>query len=471
MKLIPTILCGGAGARLWPVSREMHPKPFMRLASGKSLLQETYLRAASLPGVVEVLTVTNRDLYFKVEDEYRELDGAAPARAYLLEAAGRNTAPAIAAASLQVARVHGDDAILLALPADHVISNHPAFADAVAKAAGLARDGRIVTFGIRPASAETGYGYIEFDGARVLRFLEKPALDKAREFAASGRHLWNAGIFCFSAAAMKREMLRHCPDILAGVADCLEHSSRSDNGGGAALALDPERFGQLPSISIDYAVMEKSSEIAVVPCRFGWSDVGSWDSLGALVEPDAAGNRVEGEALLHDVSNCYIRSDGRLVGAVGLDNLVVIDTADALLVAARSRVQDVKNLYSELKAAGHESHRLHRTVHRPWGTYTVLEEGGAFKIKRVVVKPGASLSLQLHRHRSEHWVVVSGTARIVNGDREFDIQANESTFIPVGTRHRLSNPGTGELAIIEVQVGNYLGEDDIVRFEDAYGRV
>jgi mannose-1-phosphate guanylyltransferase/mannose-6-phosphate isomerase len=470
MKLIPTILCGGAGARLWPVSREMHPKPFMRVDGTQSLLQQTCLRAARLPGVAEVLTVANRELYFKIQDEYRELGDALPPLAYLLETEGRNTAPAVAAAALRVAGTHGEDALMLVLPADHLVSDQPAFEAAVGEAVSAAQGGRIVTFGIRPDAPETAYGYIEFDGARVLGFVEKPPLEKARACVASGRYLWNAGMFCFTAGAMLREMRRHCPDIVAGAAEALEHARVEHGAAGRALALDPERFARMRAVSVDYAVMEKSTELAVVPCSFGWSDVGSWDALSARVKPDAAGNRVEGEALLHDVSNCYIRSEGRLIGAVGVDNLVVIDTPDALLIADRARAQDVKNLYAELKAAGHASHRVHRTVYRPWGTYTVLEEGKGFKIKRVEMKPGAALSLQLHHHRSEHWVVVSGTARVVNGERELTVQPNESTFIPAGVKHRLANPGAIDLVLIEVQSGDYLGEDDIVRFEDNYGR-
>jgi mannose-1-phosphate guanylyltransferase len=277
-------------------------------------------------------------------------------------------------------------------------------------------------------------------------------------------------MFCFTAGVMLREMHKHCPDIVSGVAACLEHSRVTGGGSTSVVELNVERFEAVPELSIDYAVMEKSGEIAVVPCDIGWSDVGSWNSLGALVSPDAAGNRIEGEALLHDVTNCYIRSDGRMIGALGVDNLMVIDTPDALLIAERGRAQDVKNLYAKLKAQGHESHKLHRTVHRPWGTYTVLEEGRGFKIKRIEVKPGASLSLQMHHHRSEHWVVVSGEARVVNGENELDIRTNESTFIPAGHKHRLANPGTGDLVIIEVQTGGYLGEDDIVRFDDIYGR-
>jgi len=304
----------------------------------------------------------------------------------------------------------------------------------------------------------------------VIQFVEKPSLDKARAYLESGRYLWNSGMFCFAAGTLLAEMRRHCPAILDGVAAALGKSRVTTAAGVSQVELDLDSFRQVPEDSIDYAIMEKSTGIAVVPCEIGWSDVGSWNTLGDLVKPDAAGNRVEGEAMLHDVSNCYIRSDGRLVGAVGVDNLVVIDTPDALLIADRERAQDVKNLYAELKTRGHESHKLHRTVHRPWGTYTVLEEGRGFKIKRIVVKPGGQLSLQMHHHRSEHWVVVSGTAKVVNNEREFTVATNESTYIPAGHRHRLENPGTDDLVLIEVQSGDYLGEDDIVRFDDKYGR-
>ena len=470
MKLIPTVLCGGAGSRLWPVSRELHPKPFIRLADGQSLLQKAYLRAAALPSVSEIYTVTNHGLFFKVQDEYQETNRAGIENTFLLEPIGRNTAPAIAAATLRVAKLHGDGAILLVLTADHLVSDQVAFAKAVAEAARLAQAGKIVTFGIHADTPETSYGYIEFEGSRVVKFVEKPSIEKAQAYVESGRYLWNSGMFCFSAGTMLREMQRHCPDILAGVSACLETSRNVNGKGYSQVDLDLERFKSIPEDSIDYAVMEKSGEVAVVPCNIGWSDVGSWNTLGDLVKPDSAGNRVEGDALLQDVSNCYIRSDGRVVGALGVDNLMVIDTPDALLIADRRRAQDVKNLYSELKTRGHESHKLHRTVHRPWGTYTVLVEGKGFKIKRIEVKPGASLSLQMHRHRSEHWVVVSGTARVVNGENELDIRPNESTFIPPGNKHRLSNPGAGDLVIIEVQAGSYLGEDDIVRFGDVYGR-
>jgi mannose-1-phosphate guanylyltransferase/mannose-6-phosphate isomerase len=470
MRLIPTILCGGAGSRLWPVSRELHPKPFIRLADGVSLLQKAFLRGAALPAVAEILTVTNRELFFKTKDEYREVNAAGLATAYVLEPFGRGTAAAVAAAALRVAASHGDAAVLLILPADHLILDQAAFAEAVARAVALAGEGRLVTFGIRPDAPNTGYGYIEANGHEVLRFVEKPALETAKGYVASGRFLWNSGMFCFTAGAMLAEMRLHCADIVAAVARCLEKSRGTLGDGVAQVELDAEAFAAVPDDSIDYALMEKSRRVAVVPCDIGWSDIGSWSALGELAAADARGNRVEGEAVLHDVSGCYIRSE-RMVGAVGVENLIVIDTPDALLIAHQSRAQDVKHVYGRLKELGHEAHKLHRTVHRPWGTYTVLEEGRGFKIKRIEVKPGASLSLQMHHHRSEHWIVVSGTAKVVNGERELAVNTNESTYIPAGNKHRLENATQAPLVMIEVQSGDYLGEDDIVRFDDIYGRV
>ncbi|MGU7773626.1 mannose-1-phosphate guanylyltransferase/mannose-6-phosphate isomerase [Burkholderia sp. MR1-5-21] len=471
MSVLPIILCGGAGSRLWPVSRESHPKPFIRLADGESLLQKAFLRAAGLPDVSEILTVTNRELFFKTEDEYREVNATNLATSFVLEPFGRNTAAAIAAATLHAARVHGEEIVLLVLAADHLINDQPAFRDAVEQASRLARSGRVVTFGVTPDSPETAYGYIEADGNDIVRFVEKPDLEHARQYLASGRFLWNSGMFCFTAGTMLRELAEHCPDVLATVNACIDASPSSMSaGGGAQIRLEPNSFGAVPDISVDYAVMEKCRHGSVVPCSIGWSDVGSWTALGDLATPDEHGNRVEGEALLVDVKNSYLQSAERLIGAVGVEDLIVIDTPDALLIAARSRAQDVKQIYAELKAIGHETYKMHRTVHRPWGTYTVLEEGPRFKIKRIFVKPGASLSLQMHHHRSEHWIVVSGMAKVVNGDQEFFVSTNESTYIPAGHKHRLENPGVVDLVMIEVQSGEYLGEDDIVRFEDNYGR-
>jgi mannose-1-phosphate guanylyltransferase len=437
----------------------------------------------SLPDVREILTVTNRELLFKAKDEIAEVNDHGCASSYILEPLGRNTAPAIAAAALFIAKSHGPDSVMLVLAADHLISDQPAFAKAVGRAVELARQGKLVTFGINPDSPETGYGYIEARGNTVLNFVEKPSLEKAESYLASGHFLWNSGMFCFAAGAVLEAMAKYCPEILSATQACLEQSRSLEAKGIRQLELDPESFAKVPDKSIDYAVMERAAEacgsdagetngpcVAVVPCSIGWSDIGSWIALGNLTPPDENGNRVDGDAVLYDVSNCYIRTGQRVVGMIGVDNLIVVDTPDALLVADKFRAQEVKQVYAKLKAQGNETYQVHRTVHRPWGTYTVLEDGSRFKIKRIVVRPGATLSLQMHHHRSEHWIVVSGMARVVNGDQEMFVNTNESTYIPAGHKHRLENPGMLDLVMIEVQCGDYLGEDDIVRFQDSYGR-
>ena len=471
MKLVPVILSGGAGTRLWPVSRELHPKPFIRLADGQSLLQKSFVRAKGLPGVVEVLTVTNRDLFFKTADEYREMGDIPMPLGFILEPEGRNTAPAIAAAALTIHQTYGPEAVMLFLTADHLIGDVVAFTAAVQQAVQLAETGKVTTFGIQPESPETGYGYIESDGHHVRRFVEKPDLATAQAYVDSGKYLWNSGMFCMTAATAMAELAKYAPAVLQAVSDSLAVSVRVEGSGQYQIELDAKTFAQAESISIDFALMEKTQQAAVVACSIGWSDIGSWNALGDLIAPDAQGNSIEGEAFLHDVNNCYIQSDSRIVAAVGVENLIVIDTPDALLIADKRRSQDVKQIVGQLKKIGHEAYRLHRTVHRPWGTYTVLEEGPNFKMKRIVVKPGASLSLQMHHHRSEHWIVVDGMAKVVNGEQNLLIATNESTFIPAGHKHRLENPGKIDLVMIEVQSGQYLGEDDIVRFEDHYGRV
>jgi len=490
--LIPVILSGGAGTRLWPVSREAHPKPFIKLADGQSLLQKTYLRAASLPGVEEILTVTQRENYFQTEDEFRiastqsgSSESGNKSRQYVLEPFGRNTAAAVATAALVIAARHGDTACMLVLPADHVVTDLPAFRTACATAQVAAASGHLVTFGIRPTAPESGFGYIEFEPATegapggangaclAKRFVEKPTPDVARQYLASGRYLWNAGMFCFTAGTMLAEFRRHAPELLEAVQRTLACSVTTAGERLTVLTLDGSAFASVPDISIDYAVMEKSGNVKVVPCEIGWSDIGSWSALAALQEPDERGNRVVGEvsgALLENVSNCYIQGSGRTIGAVGVADLVIVDTPDALLVAHRDHAQDVRKIVGQLRAAGNETYKYHRTTHRPWGAYTILEEGSRYKIKRIVVKPNASLSLQKHHHRSEHWVVVSGSALVVNGDQETLVRSNESAYIPIGAKHRLVNPGVIDCVMIEVQVGDYLGEDDIVRFDDTYGR-
>jgi len=464
------ILCGGAGSRLWPVSREQHPKPFIRLADGQSLLQKAFLRGTQLSDVAEVLTVTNRELFFKTEDEFREVNTAGVATSFILEPFGRNTAPAIVAAALQVAKSHGDDAVMLVLAADHLIADQSAFQQAVHKATELAETGKLVTFGIHPEAPETGYGYIETEGNTVLRFVEKPSLEKAQEYFVSGRFLWNSGMFCFTAGSLLREMEKYNPQIVADMRVCLEKSRRLEGGGCSQVVIDPETFMTVAEDSIDYAVMEKSDHVAVVPCNIDWSDIGSWSTLGDLVPADDNGNRVQGEVILHDTNDCTIQSDGRLVAALGVKNLIIIDTPDAVLVVDKSSAQDVKHIYTELKLNGHDAHKLHRTVSRPWGSYTVLEEGEGFKVKRIEINPGSKISLQRHQHRSEHWVVVSGKAKVTNGDKELIVNTNESTYIRAGHKHRVQNPGLLNLIMIEVQSGPYVGEDDIERFEDVYGR-
>ncbi|QQX86240.1 mannose-1-phosphate guanylyltransferase/mannose-6-phosphate isomerase [Cupriavidus necator] len=479
MKIFPVIISGGAGSRLWPVSREAFPKPLLKLADGESLLQKTFLRAIRGNEVSDVVVVTNRDTYFLTRDELQEVNEDKTTLTFLLEPMGRNTAPAIATAALWIREQHGEDAVMLVLPADHLVESQSRFNEALAVAADAAATGRIVTFGIKPTSPEVGYGYIEFsssDGTSagaaypVKRFVEKPSLSTAQSLVADGRHLWNSGMFCFTAKTILEEFGQLAPEILDVCSLSLRNGVNSTSSGCSATELCGESFRQATDISIDYAVMEKSERVAVVPSDMGWSDIGSWEAISELTPPDAHGNRIYGEALLHDVSNSYIKSEGRVVGAVGVDNLIIVDTPDALLVANRDCTQDVKHIVGQLKSRGHESYKIHRTAHRPWGTYTVLEEGGRFKIKRIVVKPGAQLSLQMHHHRSEHWIVVSGSADVVNGDQVISLQPNESTYIPAGHRHRLINPGVIDLVLIEVQCGEYLGEDDIVRFEDQYGR-
>lgn len=473
MTILPVIMSGGAGSRLWPLSREEHPKPYITLPRGGTLIGLTYQRAAALSGVTNIITVTNRDFTFLTLDAYAETGVENIENQFLLEPMGRDTAAAVAWASLHIQNVYGSDAVVLILAADHMIKDEAAFREAVEQAELLAKQDKIVTFGIQPERPETGYGYIETDPqdkSRVLRFVEKPDEATAQEYLASQNYFWNSGMFCFKAGVMIDALQLHAPEILDAVKDVVENMSSGEQRGVKTFEADQTIFSKVPAISIDYAAMEKAQNIACVPVDCGWSDVGSWAAIAELVEADENGNRLTGEAILEDSENNFVYCDDRLISMIGVHDLVVVDTADALLIADKTKGQQVKSIFTKLKNSGHEAAQLHRTAHRPWGTYTVLEEGENFKIKRIVVKPGMRLSLQSHHHRSEHWVVVSGTAKVTNGEDVSLLTTNQSTYIPCGHLHRLENPGLLPLVLIEVQSGEYLGEDDIVRYNDIYGR-
>ncbi len=474
--LVPVILSGGAGSRLWPVSREAMPKPFMKLGSPHSLLQRTLTRALPLADGGRAAVVTNQEYFFKTREEIAALPQARGiAVTQLLEPVGRNTAPAITLAALW-AQAQSPDAVLLVLPADHLIPDEAAFQACARMAAQSAANGAIVLFGIQPTAPETGFGYIETGAAvagtearQVARFVEKPDAAWALQFLQAGNFVWNSGMFCFRADRLIEELSRHAPQVLESSRQAWLASQKGASA--ERIDIDAATFSRCPDISIDYAVMEKASDVLVLPSRFGWSDIGSWKAVSEQFEADTNGNTTVGETLLVDSRNSHIQSEGRLVATVGIDNLLIVDTPDALLVASKDASQRVKEIVTRLKAGGHEAARLHRTVARPWGTYTVLQEGPRFKIKRIEVRPGQSLSLQMHHHRSEHWIVVSGTARVGCDEKSFLVAANESTYIPIGAKHRLENPGVVDLVMIEVQCGDYLGEDDIVRFSDIYGRL
>ncbi len=477
--VVPVILSGGAGTRLWPLSRETAPKPFMPLPDGETLLAKTAHRATSLAGVTGLVTVTNRDYYFRTKDVYAGLGANEPRDAiYLLEPFGRNTAPAVALAAMLVQARYGADAVMLVLAADHLIRDERSFGAAVASAARLAREGRLVTFGITPTHPETGYGYIECGKAiadsafAATRYVEKPPLAQARDYIAAGNYVWNSGMFAFTAASILASFARHAPTVLEALRPVWQ--TLAAKSGDSVLEIDAATFAAAPDISIDFAVMEHAAaagQVAVVRGDFDWSDVGSWQAISELSGADDHGNRGSGVRVAIDTRGTFVHSEDRVVATIGVENLVIVDTRDAVLVAHKDQLQRVKEVVAELKARGHDSYKLHKTVSRPWGTYTVLEEGPGFKMKRLEVKPGGSLSLQLHRRRSEHWVVVRGTACVTCGERIYDVPQGESTFVPVGTRHRIENRGTEMLAIIEVACGDYIEEDDIVRFDDKYGRI
>jgi mannose-1-phosphate guanylyltransferase/mannose-6-phosphate isomerase len=467
--ITPVILSGGSGTRLWPLSRKALPKQLLPLASERSMIQETVNRAQG-DGFAAPLIICNQEHRFLIAEQVRAAGGGAK---IILEPVGRNTAPAAAIAALKV--VHDDPlGLVLLMPSDHVVLDLQAFRAAVTVARNAAADGTLVTFGIKPTGPQTGYGYIKSGAAIVAapgafainRFVEKPDRATAEGYVASGDYFWNSGMFLFQARAFLDELERLQPRMLDCCIDALEHAHVDMD----FIHLGEPAFIACPSESIDYAVMEHAAKAAVVPVEMGWNDVGSWQSLWDIAARDESGNAVQGNVLTEKSRNSYLRSEGPLVAAVGVENLVVVATKDAVLISHRDYAQDVKKIVDQLESRGSDQHILHPVVHRPWGTYESMDSGINFQVKHIMVKPGAKLSLQMHHHRAEHWIVVEGMAQVTCDERQFLLQANESTFIPLGAKHRLENPGKTPLRLIEVQSGAYLGEDDIVRFEDAYGR-
>jgi len=464
-KIQPVILAGGTGSRLWPMSRELYPKQLLTLTGEYSLLQTTALRVWDLPGTLPPIVVVGEEHRFLTLSQLEALPGLHDFTV-ILEPCGRNTAPAICAAT-EYCRGQGDDLIFLILPADHIINNRKGFAEAVLRAAQLAENGSIVTFGVQPTHPETGYGYIEKgDGATVLSFKEKPDGELAQQYLDSGNYFWNSGMFAFSGSVFREEIEAFAPEIMQNMREAVLLGKMD----GRFFRLQEEAMASCSDDSIDYALMEKTSRAAVVEAELGWSDIGSWKALWDVMAKDDSGNVIKGDVVVEDSHNCLLQSETMLLAGVGLEDLLVVEAADAVLVAPMSRTQDVKKIVARLKKGKRKEYSLHRTVHRPWGSYTVLEIQPRFQIKRISVKPGAKLSLQMHHHRYEHWVVVSGAAKVRNGEADIILQENQSTYIPAGVVHRLENPGVISLELIEVQIGSYLGEDDIVRLEDVYGR-
>lgn len=467
--LLPVIMAGGTGSRLWPMSRELHPKQFLRLHSIHSMLQETLKRLDGV-GVSEPVVICNEDHRFMVAEQLRQIDMLS--HNIILEPVGRNTAPAIALAALN-AIAQGNDPIMLVLAADHIINDVEAFHLAIDLALPHAAAKSLVTFGIVPTGPETGYGYIQRGeckngsvAAPVQRFVEKPDSETAQSYIETGEYYWNSGMFMFRAKRYLEELEKFRPDILAACRDALDNTECDKN----FINVDHDAFSACPDDSVDYAVMEKTHDAVVIPLDAGWSDVGSWSALWEVSKKDSAGNALTGDTFLYDSRDCYINTDEKLVAAVGVENLVIVNTKDAVLVVDRSKVQDVKKIVEHLKKNKRSEYRRHREVYRPWGRCDILVAEKRFNVNRITVNPGEAFSLQMHHHRAEHWVVLSGTARVTTGDKTFLITENQSTFIPVAVIHRLENPGNIPLELIEIQSGSYLGDDDVIRIKDHYGR-
>lgn len=463
----PVILAGGTGTRLWPLSREIYPKQLLCLTDQASLLQNTINRVCGIEDSLAPIVVVGEAHRFITRSQIDELE-LPPDYTILLEPVGRNTAPAIAGAAEYVKNVAGDpDVVLLVLPADHLISRVSAFNEAVSTAAEKAAAGAIVTFGIEPLKPETGYGYIESgEEGKVLSFKEKPELEVAEQYLTAGNYYWNSGMFAFSIETFRSEMEQHAPEILSAMADSVSAGTRD----GRFYRFSEAQMKLCPSESIDYALMEKTDKTVVVAADLGWSDIGSWQALYAVLDKDENGNVFQGDVVLEDTKNSLVRAEDLMVAAVGLEDTLIVETADAVLVAPLSRSQDVKKVVNRLKRDERDEFKFHQTVYRPWGSYSVLAIQPRYQIKKITVNPRQKLSLQMHHHRHEHWVVVKGTALVTNGDKEILLHEDQSTYIPAGNLHRLENPGVIPLELIEVQIGSYLGEDDIVRYDDIYGR-
>ncbi|MBP9742256.1 MAG: mannose-1-phosphate guanylyltransferase/mannose-6-phosphate isomerase [Burkholderiales bacterium] len=475
--MIVVIISGGSGSRLWPVSRQLDPKPFIKLADGHSLLQNTFMRAAKLTNVHAIVTVTNEKVHFRMQDEYQAVNHDELTCDFILEPYGRNTAPAIASACLFIAKNYTPDETILVLPADHLISDFTQFNQAVDEATTIAEQGYIATFGITPEYPETGYGSIEADtqnmvgqGYRIKRFVEKPDLERAHTYLASHNYLWNSGMFCGTVTTFLAELEIYAKQLLIATNNCLINSHTDTLGKNKIVHLNRELFLQPENISIDYALFEKSTKTAVLPCSIGWSDIGSWLSIAQTLPKDKHNNALIGESILHNTQDCLIYSTNRIIAGVDIKNLVIVDTGDAVLVADKNNAQNVKIIFEKLKTMQHHTSELHQTAHRPWGTYTILDEGPFYKIKRLEIKPQAAMSLQMHNHRNEHWIVVDGIATVTKDQQFFELTPNQSAYIEAKIIHRLENKTDKNLIIIEVQCGLYLNEDDIIRFDDKYGR-
>ena len=465
--LTPVIMAGGSGSRLWPLSRSLYPKQFLPLTSDYSMLQETVLRLDGIESEKPLL-ICNDDHRFLAAEQMRQIDQL---DSIILEPCGRNTAPAIALAALQLQKRGKDKELMLVLAADHVFKDVAAFQKAVLEATTPAQEGQLVTFGIVPKSPETGYGYIKRgeeheNGFAVEKFVEKPQLETAEAYLATGEYYWNSGMFLFRVDSYLKELQKFSPEILEACQKALNQSKDDMN----FIRLDQESFQACPSDSIDFAVMEKTSMATVIPLDAGWNDVGSWSSLWEVNDKDEQGNAIKGDVITHDSQDCYIFSRDKLVTTIGLTDTVVVETKDAVLVANKDSVQDVKTIVDKIKQAKRSEHKIHREAYRPWGKYDSIDRGDSYQVKHITVSPGEKLSLQMHHHRAEHWIIVSGTAKVTKGEETLLLSENQSTFIPLGTVHALENPGVIPLEMIEVQSGSYLGEDDIIRFEDRYGR-